>query len=91
MAIIDFNFALEQVPEVLKGVPLTLTIAIFAMIFGLILGLLIALCRIYKIPVLNQMSIIYISFIRGTPLLVQLYAFYYGVPVLFDSLNSSLI
>lgn len=88
MAIIDFSFALEQVPEVLKGVPLTLTIAIFAMIFGLILGLLIALCRIYKIPVLNQMSIIYISFIRGTPLLVQLYAFYYGVPVLFDSLNS---
>jgi L-cystine transport system permease protein len=84
---IDFKFALEQVPEVLKGVPVTLTIAIVAMVLGLVFGLLIALCRIYKVPVLNQLSIVYISFIRGTPLVVQLYVFFYGVPVLFDFLN----
>ncbi|MEK3644053.1 MULTISPECIES: ABC transporter permease subunit [unclassified Aeribacillus] len=70
MATIDFKFALEQVPEVLKGVPVTLTIAIVAMVLGLVFGLLIALCRIYKVPVLNQLSIVYISFIRGTPLVV---------------------
>ncbi|KAB7704393.1 ABC transporter permease subunit [Bacillus aerolatus] len=90
MAIIDFKFALEQVPEVLKGVPWTLTIAIVAMIFGVLFGLLIALCRIYKIPVLNQLSILYISFIRGTPLIVQLYVFFYGVPVLLGYLNPRL-
>ncbi|MGG3889512.1 amino acid ABC transporter permease [Metabacillus fastidiosus] len=87
MAIIDFNFALEQLPKVLAGVPWTLTIAIIAMGLGLVFGLFIALCRIYKIPVLNQLSILYISFIRGTPLVVQLYVFFYGVPVLFDFLN----
>lgn len=87
MEIIDFSFAIEQLPEVLKGVPATLTITIVAMVLGLIFGLLIALCRIFRVPVLNQFSILYISFIRGTPLIVQLYVFYYGVPVLFDFLN----
>ena len=90
MPIIDFKFALEQVPEVLKGVPATLTITVVAMVLGLIFGLLIALCRIYKIPVLNQLAIIYISFVRGTPLIVLLYVFFYGVPVLFDFLNPRL-
>lgn len=88
MQIIDLKFALEQVPEVLKGVPATLTITIFAIVFGLFFGLLIALCRIYKVPVLNRLSIVYISFIRGTPLIVLLYMFFYGVPALFDVLNS---
>ncbi|WP_338472303.1 amino acid ABC transporter permease [Niallia sp. XMNu-256] len=87
MAIIDFSFALEHLPEVLKGVPATLAIAFVAMVFGLFFGLLIALCRIYKTPVLNQLSILYISFIRGTPLIVQLYVLFYGLPVLFDFLN----
>lgn len=88
MSIINLEFALEHVPDVLKGVPVMLSIAVVSMIFGLIFGLLIALCRIYKIPVLNRFFILYISFIRGTPLLVQLYVFFYGVPVLIDYLNA---
>lgn len=90
LSIINLEFAIEQVPEVLKGVPATLAIAIVAMIFGLVFGLLIALCRIYKIPVLNRFFIVYISFIRGTPLLVQLYVFFYGVPVLLEYLNGQM-
>lgn len=90
LSIINLEFALEQFPEVLKGVPATLAIAVVAMIFGLVFGLLIALCRIYKIPVLNRLFIVYISFIRGTPLLVQLYVFFYGVPVLLDYLNEQM-
>lgn len=87
MSVINLEFAIEQFPEVLKGVPVTLSIAVVAMILGLIFGLLIALCRIYQIAVLNRLFIIYISFIRGTPLLVQLYVFFYGVPVLLDFMN----
>jgi L-cystine transport system permease protein len=85
--IISLEFAWEHFPDVLKGVPVTLAIAAVAMVFGLIFGLLIALCRVYRIPVLNRFFILYISFIRGTPLLVQLYVFFYGVPVLIDYLN----
>jgi L-cystine transport system permease protein len=88
LSIINLEFALEHVPDVLKGVPVMLSIAVVAMVFGSIFGLLIALCRIYRVPVLHRFLILYISFIRGTPLLVQLYVFFYGVPVLIDYLNA---
>lgn len=80
MSIINLEFALEHVPDVLKGVPVMLSIAVVAMVFGSIFGLLIALCRIYRVPVLHRFLILYISFIRGTPLLVQLYVFFTVFP-----------
>jgi L-cystine transport system permease protein len=88
MDFINIQFAIEHFPEVLKGVPMTLTIAIISMILGILLGLLVALVRIYKVPVLSQIAVLYISFIRGTPLVVQLYVFFYGVPELLDLLNN---
>lgn len=87
MAVIDLAFAIKHLPDVLKGVPATLAITIIAMICGLFSGLLISFVRIFKLPVLNQGAVLFISFIRGTPLIVQLYMFYYGLPVLFDYLN----
>lgn len=87
MPAIDFEFALKYAPDVLKGVPATLGIALFAMMLGLIFGLFIALCRIYKVPVLNRIAVVYISFIRGTPLIVQLYVFFYGFPLLVEIIN----
>lgn len=84
---INIQFAIEHFPDVLKGVPMTLTIAIISMLLGIFLGLLVALVRIYKVPILNQIAIVYISFIRGTPLVVQLYVFFYGVPELLEIIN----
>jgi His/Glu/Gln/Arg/opine family amino acid ABC transporter permease subunit len=46
----------------------------------LILGLITALIRIYRVPVFKQLADLYLSFIRGTPLLVQIYLVYYGLP-----------
>lgn len=90
MSMINLEFALEHFPDVVKGVPLTLAIAVVSMILGLVFGLFIALCRIFKVPVLNRFFIFYISFIRGTPLLVQLYIFFYGVPILLELMNEQL-
>lgn len=87
MGFIDFQFAIEHFPEVLKGVPMTLTIAAFSMILGIFLGLVVAFIRIYKVPILNQLALVYISFIRGTPLVVQLYVFFYGFPELLELVN----
>ena len=50
-------------------------LAVTAMIASLILGLLLALVKIKKVPVLKQLVSIYISVIRGTPILVQLSVF----------------
>ncbi|MER1985301.1 MAG: amino acid ABC transporter permease [Solibacillus sp.] len=87
MTIFDVNFAIEQIPEVLKGVPNTIIIAVVAIIFGVLIGIVLAFVRQYKIPVLNQLTILYVSFIRGTPLVVQLYVFYYGLPYVAEMIN----
>lgn len=49
---------------------------------GLVLGFILAAARIFKIPVLRELAALYISFVRGTPVLVQLFVVYYGLPLL---------
>lgn len=79
-ALIDFGYMAESFPEILRYAPVTLMIAMVSMIFGLIIGLITALIKIYKIPVLRWFASAYVSFTRGTPLLVQMYLSYYGIP-----------
>ncbi|BBI64324.1 hypothetical protein HSBAA_56300 [Vreelandella sulfidaeris] len=73
-------------PVLLRYLPLTLQMATIAMFFALILACLLAVVRVSKVPVLNGFSLLFISFFRGTPLLVQLFLFYYGLPQLISSL-----
>jgi L-cystine transport system permease protein len=57
-------------------------VAVVSFAFAAILGLITALFKIYKVPVMRRLAGFYISFIRGTPLLVQLYLICYGIPKL---------
>ena len=82
----DFNYMLSLMPILLKYLPTTLSMASLGAIFALFLGLAIALIRIYKLPLLNPLAQLYISFFRGTPLLVQLFLLYYGLPQVLPSL-----
>jgi L-cystine transport system permease protein len=70
----------EAVPDLLRVVPVTLQITAVSLVLALLLGLATALVRIYRAPVLSQLAALYVSFIRGTPLLVQIYLSYYGLP-----------
>lgn len=83
-------FSLERVgqyfPKILASFPTTLLIVVVAMLMGIIIGMAVAFIRINKIPVLHQIAGIYISFIRGTPQIVQLFLVYYGAPVLVNAL-----
>lgn len=90
MSNIDLNFALEKVPEIIQGIPYTLFITVVAMVLGLIMGTVLALFRVYKIPLLNQLTIFFVSFFRGTPLIVQLFVFFYGIPKLLIYMNDLL-
>lgn len=76
----DPIFMLEIFPKIFKYVYLTLGIAIISMLIGLCIGTLLALIRIYKIKGLHPLVKVYISFFRGTPLIVQLFLLYYGLP-----------
>ncbi|MGG5317066.1 amino acid ABC transporter permease [Enterococcus sp. AZ072] len=72
-------------PQVLQKLPVTFQIVVIATIIGLLLGTLLAVIRIKRIPVLNQLAYLMISFFRGTPALVQMFIVYYGMPLLFRS------
>lgn len=77
----------EAFPAVLSALPTTLVMVFAATVIGTILGLLIALIRIWRVPVLSQIAVVYISFMRGTPMIVQLFLAYYGVPLLVGSIT----
>lgn len=72
---------------IIKMIPSSLEMTIIAMVFGLLLGLILALVRINKIPILNQLRALFVSFIRGTPILVQLYLSYTGIPLILKAIN----
>ncbi|MFC3747064.1 amino acid ABC transporter permease [Paenibacillus sp. GCM10012306] len=76
----DISFVFEYVIKLLPFIRISLLIVAGSLFVGLGVGLLAALARIYRIPVLQQLSQLYTSFFRGTPILIQLFLFYYGLP-----------
>ncbi|AFS78258.1 arginine ABC transporter permease protein ArtQ [Gottschalkia acidurici 9a] len=76
----DFSFLPEYYPFFITGVKNTLLLSIIAGVFGVILGAILALMKISKNKPLSAFSTAYISFVRGTPLLVQLFIIYVGLP-----------
>lgn len=83
----DFEYFLSTGLKLLPSLPMTFFIAIFSCLVGGIFALIFALIRLYKIPVLNTFVVLYISFFRGTPLLVQLFMFFYGIPIFLQSFD----
>lgn len=86
----NFAFIGQAFPIILSAVPMTLFLTLVSTAVGLVLGFLIALTRIYNVPVLRRISIIFVSFVRGTPLLVQIYISYYALPYLIYELCQKL-
>ncbi len=82
------EFMLEFFPRILKYVHITLGITIISMIVGLAIGTIIALIRIYKFKGFESIAKVYVSFFRGTPLLVQLFLLYFGLPQVIPKLAS---
>ena len=69
-------------PIVLGGLTGTIPLALASFAIGLVLALAVALMRLSKNPVLSNIARFYVSVIRGTPLLVQLFVIFYGLPAI---------
>ncbi|WP_430886501.1 amino acid ABC transporter permease [Fusibacter sp. JL216-2] len=82
----DLNYFINIIPVILKALPVTLAVGISAMLFGFILGVSISLIRKMNNPVLNPIIEVYVSFFRGTPLMVQLFIFFFGLPQIIPAL-----
>jgi polar amino acid transport system permease protein len=78
----DTAFMLEWLPFILRGVPLTLFICFGAILLATLLALLGALGRLSKIALFQGLANFYVSFIRGTPLIVQIFFIYFALPQL---------
>nr|WP_325248936.1 amino acid ABC transporter permease [Amylibacter sp.] len=80
MRALDLDYMWSLVPVLLGYVPLTLFMALVGMVCALVLASILAVERVFRVPVLDLFVRLFISFFRGTPLLVQLFLFYYGLP-----------
>jgi polar amino acid transport system permease protein len=76
----DQEFALEIMPELLKGLRFTVQITLLGFALAAVLGLAVAIIRRLRIPVLSQVFHWYVQLVRGTPLLVQAYTAFYVLP-----------
>lgn len=76
----SLQLALDSAPFLLKGAYYTVFLSLGGMFFGLLLGFGLALMRLSRLKLVNWIARIYVSFFRGTPLLVQLFVIYYGLP-----------
>ena len=81
----NFTFIKEALPQVLTAIPVTLEMALLAPLAGWILGILIAVARRNKIPVVSQICAVFVSFIRGVPMVILLYVAYYALPMMIYS------
>ncbi len=70
----------EAAPTLLTGAGYTLMFAVAAMIGGLAIGVPVALMRISPLAFVRVPASVYVSAMRGTPLLVQIFVIYYGLP-----------
>ena len=69
----------EILPVIASKVNVTFELTLAATVLALLIGVVIAVIGYYKIPVLYQFTQVYVSVMRGTPVVAQLYFFYYGV------------
>lgn len=78
----DFSFFMEAFIYIWRAVPLTLELTIGGFGLGFILALISALVINFNIPGLKQLLQFTISFVRGTPMVLQIYIIYYALPYL---------
>ncbi|KMO86944.1 amino acid ABC transporter permease [Megasphaera cerevisiae DSM 20462] len=83
----DAGYMIRSFPVLVGYVHITVFITLIAAILGIILGSIIAIVRIKKTLVISQLLRIFISFVRGTPFLVQLFLVYFGVPELLSHMG----
>lgn len=97
MQVFDVEFVAKLIPIMLKYLTVTLKMSFFALMLGLIVSIIIALVVDVKIPILDKLAKVYISFFRGTPLVAQLFFIYFGliriIPALkaLDAFNAAVI
>lgn len=87
-----FEVVLKQAtPMLLEGLKVTIIISLVSLFFGMLVGLLSCLLGMSKVKVLRAISAVYVWLIRGTPMIVQAFIVYYGVPIVVQQFSPGFI
>ena len=87
----DWLFIERNIPLYIEAMKLTLGIGALGVVLSVVIGFLCSMVRYYRVPVLNRIVGIYIELSRNTPLLIQLFFLYYGLPKIGIKLNAFVI
>ena len=77
---LNFEFMAKYLPWYIDAAKLTVTIAFWGILFSLLVGVICSGLQYYRVPVIRRMIAVYIEISRNTPLLVQLFFLYFGLP-----------
>ncbi|WP_315439963.1 amino acid ABC transporter permease [uncultured Selenomonas sp.] len=78
----DMNLVVNSFPLLLIGAGVTIQITVLSTAIGFVIGLLVGVARISHLRPLRLLAGVYVEFFRGTPLLVQIFLFYFALPVI---------
>jgi len=91
---LNYKFLIDTFFVALSGISITLLVTIVSLIIALPLGFLLAMTRINRIPIIQRIAQIYVSFVRGTPIIIQIFIIYSSIPLIlkafFDKYNIQL-
>lgn len=78
----DFKVIVDSFPLLLIGAGVTIQITALSVGFGMLIGLCMSIARLSSVKIIKLLASIYVDFIRGTPLLVQIFLIYFALPML---------
>ena len=78
----DMDLVFNSFPLLLVGAGVTIQITVLSTAIGFVIGLIVGVARISHVRLLRMLAEVYVEFFRGTPLLVQIFLFYFALPVL---------
>lgn len=78
---LDWEFLYDTFFVALSGLPVALLVTVVALFIAIPVGFFLALSRINEIPIINTLTKIYVSFVRGTPIIIQIFVIYSILPL----------
>lgn len=83
----SWDYVIEYFPYIIAKFPVTVKLVFIPFIISFLLGFSIAIVRLKKVPVVDGILKLFVSYIRCTPVITQMFVVYFGVPVLLQNIG----
>jgi polar amino acid transport system permease protein len=80
LASIDWQFIWDHRQEFIDGLENTLKVSVIGIALAFLIGAVLGAARAHRVPIVSQVAAVYVELVRNTPLLVQVFLLYYGLP-----------